>query len=244
MKLGVWSFSIAAATPSRYRPAAVKIVVIEDFQLIRDMLAESCRNLVAGAQVHGAATFAEGLAACRVHQPDVVFLDLVLPDGDGLDLVPQITAISAQTRIIALTSHADEFTLHRAMQARVHGFVDKNEAPLDVLAQAIRTVMAGERFYSRSALELRAAMRADPSAFDKTLSGHEQHLLTLFGEGLTNEEIAARVGLAPKTVKWHRRNVMAKINVHSTPQLIHYALEKGFTRLRRAPLDASKPAGA
>jgi DNA-binding NarL/FixJ family response regulator len=222
----------------------VKIVVIEDFQLIRDMLMESCRNLMAGAEVHGAASAAEGLSACRFHRPDVVFLDLVLPDGDGLDLVPQINAMGAHTRIIALTSHADEFTLHRALQAHVHGFVDKNEAPLDVLAEAIRTVMAGERFFSRSALELRAAMRADPSAFDKLLSEHEQHLLTLFGEGLTNEEVAARVGLTPNTVKWHRRNVMAKLGLHSTPQLIHYALEKGFTRLRRAPLEGASPAGA
>lgn len=222
----------------------MKIVVIEDFQLIRDMLAESCRNLIPGAEVHGGASAAEGLSACRTHQPDVVFLDLVLPDGDGLDLVPRINAVSPQTRIIALTSHADDFTLHRAMQARVHGFVDKNEAPLDVLAQAIRTVLAGERFYSRSALELRAAMRADPSAFDKTLSEHEQHLLTLFGAGFTNEQVAARVGLAPKTVKWHRRNVMAKLGLHSTPQLIHYALEKGFTRLRQVRLDGAGPVGS
>lgn len=222
----------------------MKIVVIEDFQLIRDMLAEACRNLVPGVEVHGAATAADGLSACRTHQPEVVFLDLVLPDGDGLDLVPPILASSPQTRIIALTSHADEFTLHRAKQARVHGFVDKNEAPLDILGQAIRTVLSGERFYSRSALALRAAMRANPSTFDKMLSEHEQRLLALFGEGLTNEEVSARVGLAASTVKWHRRNVMAKLGLHSTPQLIHYALEKGFTRLRRAPIDGAAPAGS
>lgn len=220
--------------------AAVKIVVIEDFRLVLDMLTESCRNLFPMAEVHGVATAAEGLSACREHRPEVVFLDLVLPDGDGLDLVPQILAASRQTKIIALTSHVDEFTVNRALQANVHGFVDKNEAPLDVLDEAINAVLAGKRFYSRNMLEIRAAIRDDPRAFDKMLSEYEQRLLALFGEGLTNEEIAARHGITPKTAKWHRRNIMGKLGLHSTPQLIHYALEKGFTHLRRAP-DAGAP---
>lgn len=235
-------FRLAGGSRAVASWVAMKIIVIEDFHLILDLLTESCRNLFPVAEVHGVATAAEGLSACREHQPEVVFLDLVLPDRDGLELVPQILAASRQTRIIALTSHADEFTINRAVQASVHGFVDKNEAPLDVLAEAINAVLAGERFYSQSVLEIRAAMRNDPKAFDKMLSDYEQRLLTLFGEGVSNEELAVRCGITANTAKWHRRVIMAKLGLHTTSQLIHYALEKGFTRLRRAP--GASPAGA
>ena len=211
----------------------MKIVIIEDHQLVRDMLVLACGNVEPGAEVGGASTCAEGLALCQRQQPDIVFLDLVLPDGDGLDWVGKIFAAAPRSRIIALTSHADEFTLHRAVRAKVHGFVDKNEQPLGLLREAIATVMAGRPYFSSVAQRVRATLRDDPVAFTKVLSDREQELLRYFGEGLSNEEVAGRVGLTEGTVKLHRRNIMGKLDVHSTPQLMRYALEKGFTRAGR-----------
>ncbi len=208
----------------------MNIVIIEDHQLVRELLVGSCGSLVPGAQVVGASSGAEGIALCRQHQPDIVLLDLVLPDGDGLDCVARILAAAPNARIIALTSHADEFTLHRAMRARVHGFVDKNEQSLHLLGEAIATVMEGRTYFSSVALRIREGLRKDPAAFDKILSDREQELLPFFGEGLSNAEVAQRVGLTAGTVKLHRRNIMGKLGVHSTPQLMRYALEKGFTR--------------
>ena len=80
------------------------------------------------------------------------------------------------------------------------------------------------------------AMRADPADFSKLLSAHEQKLLVFFGEGLSNDESAARTGLAWGTVRNHRNNIMAKLNLHSTPELMRYAIDKGFTRPRRVAL--------
>lgn len=211
----------------------MKIIVIEDHQLVRDMLIASCSSIVSGAVVSGASTGATGVALCSTMQPDLVFLDLVLPDSDGIDLVPTILSNVPSARIIALTSHSDEFTLHRALRANVHGFIDKNEQPLGLLAEAIATVMAGRPYFSSVVQRIRAALRHDPAAFNKVLSDREQELLRFFGEGLSNEEVADRVKLTPGTVKLHRRNIMGKLGVHSTPQLMRYALEKGFTRIRR-----------
>lgn len=197
------------------------------------MLSVSCRGVVTDAEVEGATTGVDGLELCRRIQPDLIFLDLVLPDTDGLDLLPRLFVASPKSKVIALSSFADEFTVHRALRASVHGFVDKNEQPLDVLKEAIETVMAGRQYFSSAVQQLKASLRSDPTSFDKLLSDHEQRLLSLFGEGLSNEAVAERIGLSASTVKAHRRNILSKLGIHSTPELIHYALEKGFTRVRR-----------
>lgn len=217
--------------PLPLRP--VKIVVIEDHQLVRDMLALSCSRIFPDVAVQVACDAQSGVELCRSVRPDVVFLDLVLPDRDGLDVLPEIFRHAPNAKVIGLTSFADEFTVHRVLRASIHGFIAKNEQPLELLKEAVETIMAGRQYFSPVVRKLHAALRADPASFDKVLSEHEQRLLSLFGEGLDNAAVAARVGLSAATVKVHRRNILSKLNLHSTPELMHYALEKGFTRLRR-----------
>lgn len=214
----------------------MQIVLIEDHVFIRDLFASFCRGLLTGVDLATARTGEEGLALCAALRPDLVFLDIDLPDGDGLDRVDALRAAAPGVRLVVITSHSDEFAMSRVVRARVDGFVDKNEAPLAVLAEAVTEVMAGRPYFSGTAQRIRARMRSDPAAFDKVLSPHEQSLMALFGRGLTNEEIAERLALSSATVKAHRRNVMGKVGVHSTPELIHYALRKGFVRVRRPSL--------
>lgn len=222
-----------ATRAGKRHTAAVKILVIEDHQLVRDMLIVTCGSAISGAEVRGAGTGGEGVAIGRTFQPDLIFLDLVLPDGDGLDFIRELMAACVEAKVIALTSHADEVSLHRALKANVHGFVDKNEQPLAVLKEAIHTVMRGQRYFSSVAQRLRTAMHRDPAEFSKILSEHEQRLLALFGEGLSNDEIGRRLGLASGTVRNHRSQIMSKLGIHGTPELMRYAIEKGFTRVRR-----------
>lgn len=210
-----------------------KVVIIEDHRLIRDMLDLTCRNLMPKATVAVADTAAAGVALCAERQPDLVFLDLVLPDADGIDVLPRIIAAAPAARTIALSSFADEYTVHRALRAHVHGFVDKNEQPLHVLREAIEAVMSGSSYFSPTVQRLKQDLRADPASFEKLLSDREQHLLVLFGEGLTNKEVAEQLGMTANTVKVHRRNIHRKLGIHSAPELMNYALKKGFTRIRR-----------
>lgn len=208
--------------------------------MVRDLLAEACRRSVHEAQVRDCGRGSEGREICRSWHPDLVLLDLGLPDVDGLELVPQLQALVKGMRIIVLSSYTDECTVHRAQQACVHGFLDKNEQPLGVLAEAVSEVMNGRLYLSPSARRMRAMLRTDPTAFNKVLSDREQQLLGLFGLGMGNEEIASRHGLSVHTVKIHRRNIMGKLGLHSTPQLIRYAIEKGFVRHGHGPLDAAQ----
>lgn len=210
----------------------MKIVVIEDHTLIRDMLLVMSKQVVPGADVAGAKNAAIGLELCRQVRPELVFLDLALPDRDGLDLLPDLFAACPDCKVIALSGYTDEFTLHRALKSNVHGFLDKNEQPLEALADAVKAVMEGRRYLSPVAQRVRLTLRSDPAAFDKLLSDWEQQLLGQLGRGLSNEQIAKKEGLSAVTVRNHRCRIMAKLGIHSTPELISYATEKGFTRAR------------
>lgn len=211
----------------------MKLVLIEDQTMIRELLIIECRQAMPDAKVFGAASGAEGVALCEREQPEMVLLDLVLPDGDGLDLVATLRAKVSEVKILVLSSHADEYTMLRVQQSGVNGFVDKNDQAVEVLKEALRAVISGQPYFCSVTRRIQARMKADPQSFSKLLSDREMELLVLFGRGISNEEIGGKLDLRPNTVRNHRQNIMTKLGLGSTPQLIHYALEKGFTRSGR-----------
>jgi len=206
------------------------ILIIEDQTMIRELLVLACSQALPFAEINAAGHGSAALTTCQNHPPGLVILDLVLADRDALDLLDEIFVAAPRAQVIALSAHIDEFTLHRALRSRVHSIIDKTE-PLKILHEAIAAVLDGRKFISPRVQQLHASVRADPVAFDKILSDREQEVLRLIGEGLTNGQIAALLGISLCTAKHHRANVMAKLDLHSTPKLIHYAIEKGFTRV-------------
>lgn len=199
---------------------------------MRDLLLRACREAVKGSVPTGAGDAASGLKLCRTQKPDIVLLDLALPDRDGLDLIDDLVAACPKAKIIGLSGYMDEFTVYRVLGSPLHGFVDKNDHTSAQLATAIKTVMGGERYFSASALETWQTLRSDPAAFDKILSAREQDLLKLFGQGLGNDEIASAVNLSELTVRNHRCRMMAKLGLRTSAELISYAFDKGFVRAR------------
>jgi len=209
----------------------MKIIVIDDHALMLDLLVRACRETLPGATVVGAQKASTGLTLCRAEQPELVILDLGLPDRDGLDLLEELFSVSRHSKVIGISGYCDEYTMHRVLNSKLHGFVDKKGQTLDQLAAAIHAVLAGERYFSPTADKARLALRNDPLAFNKILSEREQQLLALFGRGLSNEEIAGAVNLSELTVRNHRCRTMAKLGLRTSAELIRYALEKGFIRL-------------
>lgn len=208
----------------------VIIIVIEDHALMRDLLLKACGEAMPGSVVLGAKDAETGLKLCGARQPDIIILDLALPDRDGLDVLDDLIASCNKTKVIGISGYSDEYTMHRAMHSKLHGFVDKNEQTVEALAEAIHTVLKGIRYLSPTIHAMHFALRNNPVSFDKILSPREQGLLSLFGRGLTNGEVAAEVGLSELTVRNHRCRLMAKLNLRTSPELIRYALEKGFIR--------------
>ena len=210
----------------------MKILIVEDQTLFRDLLANECAAVFGGALLRTADTIAGLLTACRADPPDVILLDIVLPDADALDHLDEVRALAPLAKIVILSSHIDEFTIHRALESHVHGILDKLEQPANTLHAVIETILSGKRYLSPAVVRLRASVRADPLAFDKILTPREQAVLRLIGAGLTNDTIADRLTISTATAKTHRIRIMAKLGMHSTHELVRYAIEKGFTRLK------------
>ncbi len=209
---------------------SIKLAIVEDQELFRRLLVGLCGAQFGFSVVCEAGTVAEALERIPPARPDLVLLDLQLPDGDGLDVAVKLFEHMPDLRILALTSLRDEVTIHRIRSMGIQGFVDKNVQKPEILRNAIEAVASGRVYFAEVVQQVQQAMRADPVAFSKVLSDREQELMHLLGRGLSNEEAAAQMGLTAWTVHSHRRNIMKKLGANTQAELMRYALRKGFVR--------------
>lgn len=204
-----------------------QVLVIEDDQLFRELLVGWLERR--GYGVLGAVgTLAEGKELAEAGGCDLVMLDLDLPDGDGMQFVEWELERRRTTRILALTSHMGKYPSLRLKKSGVMGALDKLEANGEELERALESVENWRMYFSEGVERRFRELVRETGAFYKTLSMREQELVKLFGRGYTNEAIAERLRLSTATVQGHRRNVMGKIGVRSTPELIIWALQNGF----------------
>ena len=166
----------------------------------------------------------------REHLPDLVLLDISLPDGDGLELAKKFLHELPQIKILAISAHRDPWTMLQVQRLGLHGFVDKHEQSPEVLTDAIHAVLAGRIYYTPIVNKSSMSIRRDPKAFIRVLSDHETRILSMIGESKNDTEIGLILGISPATVQSRRRDIMGKLDIHATPKLIHYAIVNGLTR--------------
>ena len=203
---------------------SIRVLLIDDSPIIRlglRSVLEDCADI----QIVGeAGTAAEGVAAAARHKPDVVLLDLHLPDQSGLQVCRELKKLRPQTQVLILTSSNYERNLQEAMNAGAQGYLlkDVNGA---ALADALRTVASGKPVLDPSmaaqALNL-VKHRTAPSAADKLgrLSPQERKIVAFLAEGLTNKEIGDRLDLTEKTVKNYLSTVFTKLNITRRTQAV------------------------
>ena len=175
----------------------------------------------------------DAVAKVRELQPDIVLMDISLPDMDGFEATRQIKRALPRTAVLALTMHESDEYFFKMLEAGASGYVPKKAAPTD-LVTAIRTVHEGGVFlYPALAKSLvrdfmgRAAETGEHAALDG-LTEREQEVLKLIADGSTNQEIADKLTISVKTVERHRANIMGKLNLHSRTELVKYAIRKGL----------------
>lgn len=216
-----------------------RVVVIEDQRLVAEFFSMHCRDI--GLEVvQSCTTISAGLAAVRQHRPNLVLMDISLPDGNGLELAKIMLKEQPRVKILGISSHRDPWTMLQVQRIGLHGFVDKNEQQPGVLSEAIHAVLDGRIYYTPIVQESSASIRRDPKAFIRVLSDYEMSILSMIGESKTDEEIAAVLDISPATVQSRRRDIMQKLDIHATPKLIHYAIVNGLTRAEQ--LGRQKPA--
>lgn len=163
--------------------------------------------------------------------PDVVITDIGMPKLNGVEATSQIVAKHSGTRVIVLSMHSDEAYVLRALKAGARGYLVKESAEADLMT-AIRTVHAGKAFFSPSVgallVEDYVRQMRDRGVEDsyELLSTREREILQLIAEGQSNKDIANLLGLSVYTIETHRGNILQKLNLHSVPELILYAVRK------------------
>ncbi len=194
-------------------------------EVLRKVSVQELKHEVVGEAGDGRSAVALALDTAA----ELVLLDLHLPLLDGFGVVEALRQAMPGIRILVLSSHCDDYTVFRAERARVQGFVDKNTGAIATLKQAITAVSEGRVFFSESFKRVKAARHHDPHSFDKLLTERERTLLGLIGVPQTDREIAARLGLSVETVEKHRFNILGKLGLATTTELVRYAQDHGFT---------------
>lgn len=163
--------------------------------------------------------------------PDVVITDIGMPKLNGAEATSQIVAKHPGTRVIVLSMHSDEAYVLRALKAGARGYLVKESAEADLML-AIRTVHSGKAFFSPSVSALlvedyvrQMRDRGLEDSYD-LLTTREREVLQLIAEGKSNKDIAGLLGLSLYTIETHRGNILEKLNLHSVPELILYAVRK------------------
>ena len=166
-------------------------------------------------------------------RPDVVVLDIAMPKLSGIEAAQRISAQLSQTAIIILSMHSDEGYVLRALKSGARGYLLKDSAESDLI-QAIKAVSEGKAFFSPEISKVLAEdyvreinIRGAEDSYD-LLSPREREILQLLVEGQSNKDIAGSLNLSLYTVETHRRNLQSKLNLHSFPELILYAVRKGI----------------
>jgi two-component system response regulator NreC len=212
---------------------ATKIALVDDHHVFRAGL----RAVLAdhpGFEVVGEASDArQGYAMVEAAKPDLVVLDIMLPDGDGIAVARELRRRVPRTRILVLTMHQSELSLGRALAAGASGYALKSDHPHDIVG-AIQAVAEG-RSYSSPAFgargqEILAHAEVSSTAQDPlaSLSRREREVCDLVLRGLSNQSIAEGLCISIKTVETHRARINQKLGVHSTGQLIRLAALQGL----------------
>lgn len=199
----------------------IEVLIVDDHRIV----AEGVSQLMTGEEgirtVGIAATLSEASQMMSELHPQVVLLDVALPDGDGIDALPELLSSSPETKVIVLTMFAEPSVIRRAMDAQAQGYLLKNTTK-EELVEAIRMVAMGENYLSK---EVRDQLLGDVKKAP-VLTLREREIIRLMSEGCTMKEIADRLCLSFETVHSYTKNLRVKLGCNNTASMVRTAMEQ------------------
>ncbi|ACY49315.1 response regulator [Rhodothermus marinus] len=209
-------------------------IIVEDHPIVRQGL----RTLLERQGCQVVAETGDGLEALQLietHQPRLLLLDLSLKGLNGLEVLRQARRRARSMRVLVLSMYDDDAYVVEALRGGAMAYVLKG-SPVEELVQALEALYQGRRYLSAPLSERLLAQAEAPQDLRdpyETLTDRERQILHLTAEGYTSREIAERLFISPRTVEKHRENLMAKLDIHSQAELIHYAVQRGLVQPRR-----------
>jgi DNA-binding NarL/FixJ family response regulator len=211
--------------------STVRILMVDDHALVRAGL---CRLIqeVDGVEIVGEASDATAaLKIVEASRPELVMMDIGMPDINGLEATAKIKALFPEVRVIIVSMYCSEEDVLQALRSGASGYLLKSSAPTEI-ALAIDAVMSGGVYLSPQVSKSvvdgyldRVKMNSQSSG---TLSPRQREVLSLVAQGLSTKEIARRLGISGKTVETHRTQLMARLDIHEVAGLVRYAIKVGF----------------
>jgi NarL family two-component system response regulator LiaR len=209
----------------------VKLVIVDDHRVVRSGV-KALIETEPGLEVIGeAGDGREAVTKVKAQQPDVVLMDLVMPEMDGVEATNEITKLSPAPEILILTSFSEEERIIQAIKAGASGYLIKDASP-DELVQAIEDVYHGESTLDpKVAGTVLRSVQKEPEDSAEELTDREIEVLELLAEGLPNEDIAEKLYISERTVRSHVSNILGKLDLANRTQAALYAVRNGIADL-------------
>lgn len=211
-----------------------RLVLVDDHAIFREALRTMLRAEADIEVIGEAGNGRDAMGLVRDLNPDIVVLDIGMPDMNGIEATAAIVARSPQIKVIALSTHSDRRFVGEMIKAGASGYVVKTAASTELL-RAIRAVAQGHSYLCpQVAAGVMRTSIEDPrrkGSVQPELTRREREVLKFLAEGMRTASIASRMHLAPTTVDVHRRNLMRKLDLHTVAELTKYALREGLTEL-------------
>jgi DNA-binding NarL/FixJ family response regulator len=211
---------------------SIKIVIADDHAILRDGLS---RSFDMENDIEVVAQAADGHAVMNIireHSPDVVIMDIGMPELNGIEATRRISRDFPTVKVIGLSMHSSDKYVREMFRAGASGYLLKN-CPFDELSEAVRTVAGGKTYVSPSIGEMIVQEYINKPDEQKSvfsiLSQREREVLQLLAEGKTTKQAAMSLHISPKTVEVHRLNLMNKLEIDNIAQLTKYAIQEGLT---------------
>ena len=205
----------------------IRLALAEDHTIVRWALKEALGKAEDIDVVGEAGTAADTLEMVKRDRPEVLLLDLTLPDKSGFDVLSELRLLETSPLVIVLTWHTEPSYAARAIAAGAHGYLTKSVEPEALLA-AIRAVSRGEQVIPPGIEQLLAAGDGHPAS---ALTAREQQIMEMLGRGMTNREIAEHLEISIKTVDTHRGHVLKKLGLRNNSELTRFAVKHGYVSL-------------